>query len=134
MKKYLSALLLMIVLMPSVTLAQDSGLKKSLFLLNNLNTQVTGQTPSNEDRVALTVAALIQTAISLIGLIMVVLIVYAGFLWLTARGNDQQVERAQSYIKNAILGIIVIMMAYAITVFIVQQLTGIVFESRFSPY
>ena len=41
---------------------------------------------------------------------------------MTAGGNEQYIEKAQKIIKNAVGGLIVIFLAYAITFFIVNVL------------
>ena len=60
--------------------------------------------------------------ISLLGIIFVVLMVYAGFLWMTARGEKDQVTKAKDIIRNSIIGLIIIMTAYAITGFVVSRI------------
>jgi hypothetical protein len=51
-----------------------------------------------------------------------ILIVYAGFLWMTARGNEQTVEKAQTIIRSSVIGLIIVLGAYSITSFIVPAL------------
>ena len=58
----------------------------------------------------------LKGAIGLMGIFFFILMVYGGFLWMTARGNDEQVTKAQDLIKDAIIGMIVVVMAYGITV------------------
>ncbi len=66
---------------------------------------------------------LIGAALSFIGIIFMVLIIYGGLLWMTARGNDQQVEKAKNLIVQSFIGLIIILAAYAITAFIGEALT-----------
>ncbi len=63
------------------------------------------------------VALIIRSALQLLGIIFVVLMIYAGYLWMTAGGNDQQVDKAKTLLKNAIIGLIVLLSAYSITWF-----------------
>lgn len=77
----------------------------------------------NEDtRAALVyrVALIIGVFLGLLGLIMVILILYGGYLWMTARGNEQQVEDAKHTIRSAIIGAIIIISSYALTSFILN--------------
>lgn len=67
---------------------------------------------------------LIGSILSFIGVIFMGLIIYGGLLWMLARGNDQQVERARDLIMQAIIGLIIVLAAYAITAFIGEQLTS----------
>ena len=55
-----------------------------------------------------------------IGVIFFVLMIYGGFLWMTARGNEQQVEKAKDLIISAVIGLIIIFAAYAITMYLGQ--------------
>jgi len=64
----------------------------------------------------------INFVLSLIGIIFLVLTIYAGFLWMTAGGNDDQVGKAKKLIINSIIGIIIIVAAYAFTNFVLSGL------------
>lgn len=70
------------------------------------------------------VGAVMQIFLSLLGLVMIILIIYGGYLWMTARGNDKQVEEAQHTIRSAIIGALVIIAAGAITGFVLGQIGG----------
>ncbi|KKQ40375.1 MAG: hypothetical protein US58_C0021G0007 [Candidatus Magasanikbacteria bacterium GW2011_GWA2_37_8] len=70
-----------------------------------------------------TIGVIIKTILSLVGTIFLILMVYAGILWMTAQGNNEKVEKAQGIIKMAIIGLIVVMSAYAITAFVTLRLT-----------
>lgn len=64
------------------------------------------------------VGIMIRWALSLLGVFFVVLIIYAGFLWMSAGGNDDQISKAKSYIFNAVIGLIIILSAYSITIYV----------------
>ncbi len=68
------------------------------------------------------VAAIVQGALTLVGIAFLVLMVYAGFLWMTARGNEEQVNQAKNTLIAAIIGIIVVVGAYAIANFVTGAL------------
>jgi len=65
----------------------------------------------------LVAANIIRVLLGLLGTIFVVLIVYAGFLWMTAGGNEENVKKAKGYIFNAIIGLCIVLSAYGITFF-----------------
>lgn len=65
----------------------------------------------------------IRAALSLVGLVFMVLIVYGGFLWMTASGKEQQVDKAKSIITSAVIGMVVIAAGYALTSFAISALT-----------
>lgn len=76
----------------------------------------------NEATLAGTIGAVINILLSLMGVVFVVLTIYGGFLWMTARGNEQQVATAQQLIRNSVLGIIIIFSAFAISRFVIVSL------------
>lgn len=61
----------------------------------------------------------IQTALSLLGIIFMITLIYGGYLWMTAHGNDQQFEKAKNLIKAAIIGLFIVAAAYAISWYII---------------
>ncbi len=64
----------------------------------------------------------VQALLGLLGLIFLILIIYGGFKWMTARGNEQEVEEARDTIMRATVGLIIILAAYAISEFVIQSL------------
>lgn len=66
--------------------------------------------------------ALVNTFLSLIGIIFIILIIYAGFKWMTAGGNEEQVTKAKSTIVNSVIGIVVVMGAFVLYRFIMDIL------------
>lgn len=68
------------------------------------------------------VATLISIALGLLALIFLVLTIMAGFKWMNAGGNEEDVKKAQSSLKNAVIGLVIVLAAYAITYFIFNTL------------
>lgn len=66
---------------------------------------------------------IVKFFLSLTGVILLLVIIYAGFLWLTAGGNEKQVEKAQEWLKNGVIGMVLITAAYFLTDFILAALT-----------
>ena len=53
--------------------------------------------------------------------------IYGGFIWMNSRGNEQDVEKAKNIIRNSIIGLLIVIAAYAITKFVGDNLiVGIV--------
>ena len=69
-----------------------------------------------------TVARTIRVALELIGAIFLILTVYAGFLWMTAAGAEEQVAKATGILKMAVIGLIIILAAYSLTNFVIYRL------------
>jgi len=57
----------------------------------------------------------IKAVLSFLGVAFLLLMIYSGYIWMMARGNEQEVEKAKSIIKNALIGLIVVLAAYTIT-------------------
>ncbi len=71
------------------------------------------------------IANIIRVALGFLGIIMVVLLLYAGFLWMTAGGNEEQLTKAKGLLKNAIIGLLIVVSSYSITVFIAHLVEGV---------
>lgn len=70
-----------------------------------------------------TLAGQVITALtSLLGVIFILLTIYGGFLYMNARGNEEQTKKAKSIITQALIGLIIILAAYAISYFILKFL------------
>lgn len=75
------------------------------------------------------VGALLGAALSLIGVVFLVLIIYGGFLWMTAAGDQEKVKKAKNLITSAIIGLVIIAAGYAIVRFVLESVlkaTGVV--------
>jgi len=70
------------------------------------------------------VATIIKAFLGLLGIIFVVLIIYAGYGWMTAAGEEEKVNKAKDTLKQAVIGLIIIIAAYAITYFVFSNLPG----------
>ncbi len=64
----------------------------------------------------------IQVALSMIGVVFLVLIIYAGFQWMLSQGNTGKVTEARNTILQGVIGLGVVMGAYALTSFVIGQL------------
>lgn len=81
-----------------------------------------GKLPSED--IEDTVAKWITAGLSLIGVIFLILMVYGGYIWMTARGDEAEAKRAKGIITMAVIGMIIVIAAYAATTFVVNRLAG----------
>ncbi len=65
---------------------------------------------------------IINIALGLVGIILVSLLVYAGFVWMTAGGDEEKVSRAKRIITSAIIGLIIVLSSWAIARFVIERL------------
>jgi len=68
-----------------------------------------------------TITSIINISLTLIGTVCTGLIIYAGYLWMTAGGNDDQVGKAKKIIIAAIIGAIIVFISYAISNFVLKS-------------
>ena len=114
-KKFLLLFILSLVLLPQVTNAVSFFSPASTLGLGTADLQDT-------------VIAIIQWVLGLIGLVAVVLILYGGFTWMTAGGNEEKVEKAKKIITGAVIGLVIVLIAWAIVIFalnVLQNTSGV---------
>lgn len=102
-------------LVPGSALAQVQNAQRELQQIANEG----GATATNLPAL---VGNLVNVFISVLGIIFVILIVYAGFLYMTAGGEEDNVKKAKKLLSQSIIGLIIIISAYAISFFIFESL------------
>jgi hypothetical protein len=65
---------------------------------------------------------LIKITLSFLGVLFLILTIVSGFQWMMAEGNEDSVKKAKSRIKNATMGLVIVVIAYALTYFILDIL------------
>ena len=70
------------------------------------------------------VGNIIKAVLSILGAIILIFILYGGYLWLASGGNEQMITKAKGILINAAIGLIIVLAAYSITTFIMQGITG----------
>jgi preprotein translocase subunit SecG len=70
------------------------------------------------------VVNIIKIVLGFLAIIFVVLIIIAGFKWMTAGGNQDRIKEATAQIKNAVIGLLIILVSYSITVFVFRALAS----------
>jgi ketopantoate hydroxymethyltransferase len=72
-----------------------------------------------------TVSSIIRVALGFLGVIAVVIILLGGFKWMTSQGNDTKLKDAKNLIYAGIVGLVIVLMAYAIASFVITQITSV---------
>ncbi|MBI5254494.1 hypothetical protein HY932_01800 [Candidatus Falkowbacteria bacterium] len=70
------------------------------------------------------IGGIIKVALSFLGVIAIVIVLIGGFKYMTAGGKDEKTKDAKNWIISGIIGIAIILSAYAITTFVVEKLVG----------
>jgi len=61
------------------------------------------------------IGKVLNIATTFLGVVFLGMMIYAGYIWMIARGNEQEVTKAKNIIIYAIIGLVVVLGAYAIT-------------------
>lgn len=75
--------------------------------------------------VSVVVGEAIKMVLGLVGVIFLVLVVYGGFLWLTSAGEEKKTTEAMNLISHSVVGLVITLSAYAVTVFVINSLYAI---------
>jgi hypothetical protein len=75
------------------------------------------------------IANFVEIVLGFLAAIFVVLTIYAGFRYMTASGNEEQTRKALAQIRDAVIGLLIVLSAWAITLFILRILSRAVNNS-----
>jgi len=67
-------------------------------------------------------ATIVNITLGFLGIIAVILIIYAGYIWMTAGGNEEKVAQAKLILRNAVIGLVIVLSSWAIASFVISQL------------
>lgn len=65
-----------------------------------------------------TVASLISAILGILGIVALILIIYAGFMWMFAQGNEEKVGTAVKILRDAFIGLLIIIASYGIASYV----------------
>lgn len=104
MKKNLLAFgLLSLVLLPVAASAQYFGTEYGTAI--GLGTQDVRET----------IARIINVVLGILGIVVTLIIIAGGFRWMTAGGNEEAVAQAKKIISAGVIGLLIIIVAYALS-------------------
>lgn len=81
-----------------------------------------GETSETPKDIRVTVAGIVKVVLGFVGLILVILIISAGYKWMTAGGNEEKITEAKEMLTRAAIGLLIILMAWGITEFVTSYL------------
>jgi hypothetical protein len=97
----------------------------STALTNPIGTKICAKTATGQECVQSVLGSVIKTAMGIVGSIALLMAVWGGFLWLTSMGNETKVEQGKKTLIWAILGLVLIFGAYALTTYIFSAIAPV---------
>lgn len=121
-RKILFPVLFLCLAAPALAAGPDIGLGDQ-----GLTQKVAGQSGYTvagvtDTSLSASIGRIVKVVLSLVGTIFFVLTVYAGFLWMTASGNEEQVTKAKDILKMAVIGLAITLASYSITSFVLGRI------------
>lgn len=107
-----------ILLLPTTGFAAE-GLEASKEALGKIKTEI--GTDVSSDLPTL-IGGIIRVVLGVLGIFFVIYVVYAGYLWMTAGGEVAKVDKSKKMLGQAVIGIVIIVAAYAISEFVISQI------------
>jgi len=120
--KVISSFLLVITFLTIAQLVNAQIIDPGKTQIENLTTNMQAAAGYNPISIGFVMMNLIGAVLGFLGVIFIVLIIMSGFKWMTAGGNEENVKEAQARIKNALIGLIIVLASYAITYTVFSQL------------
>jgi hypothetical protein len=119
-----SAGLVASVALPSIALAQ-SGLNANDLGVGAIGSEI----KLGSGDVRQTAARIINVALGFLGIIAVVIVLLGGFKYMISGGNEEKTAEAKNLIVSGIIGLAIILSAWAITSFVISRLVTATQES-----
>ncbi|OGH64528.1 MAG: hypothetical protein A2821_04755 [Candidatus Magasanikbacteria bacterium RIFCSPHIGHO2_01_FULL_41_23] len=69
------------------------------------------------------VGNLINSGLGYLGIIVVIIVLWAGFKWMTSGGKDDEVKSARKILINLAIGLVIILSAYSIVNFVIDAVS-----------
>lgn len=101
----------------SAQVSSGSGLVGTQEGLTDIG-RVYGDSGSGPQDIRSLIARIINVVIGFLGVIFLSLAVFAGFQYMTAAGNEEQTKKAISLLRNAIIGVVILLVSWGITRFV----------------
>ena len=70
------------------------------------------------------IGKILGMALSFLGVVFLILMIYGGLTWMTARGNEADVTKAKDLLTAAVIGLVIVLAAYAITSYVGTTIAG----------
>ena len=119
MKKFLKLFSLAMLFSPFIALAEPYSPTVISFDPTQL---VSSQTKLGTTNPVAIVSYIINWGLTLLGLLFLVLIIYGGFLWMTAGGEEEKITKAKKILSSSVIGLIIVLASYGVAYYVFNVL------------
>lgn len=126
----ISAFILTMILSPVFVFSQGKdkyGLQDTVERTRLSDIAVSNSTPE------LLIADVVRIVLGFVGTIFFLLMLYGGIMWMTAMGSNEKVEKAKQILEMAVVGLVIVVASYAISIFIFSRFTTAPLETPQMP-
>ena len=120
LKLMLTVMAMAVIAVPAVASMKTAALDTGIITPSDLGIEYNPGLGNQDIRT--TVSQIIRVALGLLGIVAVVIILIGGFTWMTAGGNDERVGQAKKWIFSGIIGLAIILSAYALSTWVINTL------------
>ena len=86
--------------------------------LNDTAKKGFGENITNTGNLSETIGKIVGAALSFLGVAFFILMIYGGYMWMFSMGNEQTATKAKDILIAAVVGLVIVLLAYVLTVFI----------------
>lgn len=74
---------------------------------------------------------IVRGALAMVGILVLAMIVYGGFMYMTSGGNEEKVTKARTIIVRTVIGLALVLSSYGIVMFVSRKVSRAIFEQAF---
>ncbi|MBU1130884.1 hypothetical protein KJ840_02015 [Patescibacteria group bacterium] len=93
------------------------------------NARIIGENPAEAATIYDIIGQILNLVLTSLGVIFLLLMIYGGLTWMTAGGNQEKVKTAGSIINKAVIGLIIILLAWLLTNFVIFRIIDVTTSS-----
>ncbi|MEI6529315.1 MAG: hypothetical protein WCN88_02860 [Candidatus Falkowbacteria bacterium] len=108
--------------LPLFTLPALAQNQNYIFGVDAVNNGLNGSLAEGDPRAM--IGRIITFALGFLGVIAVGLILFGGFKWMTAAGNEDKVSEAKQLLGAGVIGLIIILAAWAIATYMITTMSN----------
>jgi hypothetical protein len=109
-------------ILPTLILGNQVNADANSMLWGNMQDNVQDATGLGNADPRVLIGSIIQIFLGFLGIIAVIIILYGGFMWMTAMGDESKVGTAKKAIYAGVIGLIIILMAFGIAQFVINAI------------